>query len=1071
MAELINKETNKFEEIPEDKIGDAILSGKYSFRKGDRVNVIEPETGDSYSVPVEEAKPLFKQGYRAETLGEMEERKLKKEYGDSPIQTFVERGLSSATLGGTDFLIKNISPDTAFGMGQRERFNPGSAILGEVAGFLTPFGVEAAAEKGLIKGGGVLAKMAEASPVSLASKLGKGVEESLTKEFVKAASKSGPLGALAKAAPRLAGVSAEAAALGMGEGLSEYSLGDPNEIGASVIFERGLQAALTAPVLVGGFDALLGGAKMITKPMFQKIEKTLAEKGGTKAALEQFSYRSAVDALGGKKTLDKKILKSGLDDLELGKILVEDGLIMRGGQEIGEIADNVSAKKEQIGKTIGDIYNQTDDVVRSIEENLSKKGQTSDILFDRKEAYQNIIDKRLRPFLSSDNPEEVAAAEKVLNHMKDMMEKGPTLKRDVAEKAIFTERQKTLKAFESAFKDKFKEDELRRWETVKDFEGFFKTKFKQDHVFVEGMKEYAADKTRRDILDEFNKRSDELMNIVKSVESSPKESMVTAQDRQKLLDYVSNGFNNGLDNDLKNPIFDKRSIYEIRLKQAQEIEKRFEKTILKYEPNVLAGEKPLVFGIADDVEKKVAPLIEGVPTQKEIGLFMKGEKPAEVDIGYFVGGKPDTKLPDYEWFKNVPEYRNRIGFKQAWEEAKVFDDLSKFDQMRPGPLRQAYREIRDEMRDMISTSFDKASKIDPSLVNSTQVKELNKKYRYLSFLDGVTDDAIAAAKGNRKFSLSDYLTAGAAFSGGTNAALSFLVGSVHKYFRQNGSKIMAVGANRLAKMAAIENLQIRSMKKIGTAINKFISAPSVLVSGKAIPFAQRQSSYEDQSKKRSLKDRYEKAVKFVSNQNEQTVIDSLAGKEQDDESDPGLWNISPETMQSITQSAVQSINFLKQNIPEDPNALGVFKESEWQPSRQQMQDFLHLYEGAMSPGKVIEKMGNGEMPVQAFTAMKQLHPVMFQMVQQKMIDQIAKKQGKDIPYEKRVAISMALGSPLEKTMDPRFIMQQQMMYAQTGQEPNRMPVGSRSQPTQKARKENLKNTTTFSQGLSKQMTL
>ncbi len=851
MTELINKETNKYEEVPESQIGDAVLSGKYSFRKGDRVNVIEPESGDVYSVPVEEAKPLFKQGYRAETLGEMEERKLKKEYGDKPLQTFAEGFVSGATGGISDFVAKNVSPDYAFERGQRERFNPGSAILGEFGSYLTVIGAEAAAAKGSFKGASTIAKMAELSPISMASKLGRGVEESLTKEFVKAASKSGPLGALARAAPRLAAASVEGSALSSMEGLKEYSLGDPNEIGASVIFERGLQGAITAPVLVGGFDALLGGAKMLTKPMFQKIEKTLAEKGGVGGVTQDFAYQKAFKQTGARTPEFKYLKRFNVTPEEAGKVLIDDGILKAGEMSIDEMAVKTQNMIEKdIGPKIREAYQKADEILQG------------------------------KPELN-----------------------------------------------------------LKLNKTIRD--------------------------ATNEALAEFKTGSKSKIRLYKN--------------------------------------------------------------------------------LVDDVEGQMSE-------------FFSKE-------GYGEG------------FQILDENAN-LNLVKVWDDIKALEPLAKYEK---GALNATdvasetraamYQDVLGNWRRKIYDLVENEGVLGKGTPEALGLRDLNKKYHVLKVLDGTNEKILNRVTGNNFLGLPDWISGGIAMGASGNIAVGFLTGVAQKYLRKNADGMIALGANRLAKMAAIENLQVRALAKVGKAVNSFIAKPSVLMSGAAVPMAQRMSSYEDQSKKRSLKDRYEKAVTFIRSQNDETIVNSISGKEQGDQSGPGLWNISPETMQSITQSAVQSVNFLKQNIPEDPNALGVFKESEWQPSRQQMQDFLHLYEGAMSPGKVIEAMGRGEMPVQAFTAMKQLHPVMFQMVQQKMIDQIAKKQGKDIPYEKRVAISMALGSPLEKTMDPMFIMQQQMMYAQTGQEPNRMPVGSRSQPTQKARKENLKNTTTFSQGLSKQMTL
>jgi hypothetical protein len=186
----------------------------------DLIPVVSP-TGHGGTVKRKDLKSAIDDGFRLEHPEESHERALEKEYGDSPVRTAIEAGVSTATFGLSDLV-------GGEGMRERRKRNEGAAIVGGIAGAFVP----------------------GAGP--LATGLGKAAG---------AAVKGTGLGA------RLAGAgvrgAAEGAVFGAGAGISQIGLTEGPvswESAAATIGSNALGGAAIGGVIGGGAKLLEEGA-------------------------------------------------------------------------------------------------------------------------------------------------------------------------------------------------------------------------------------------------------------------------------------------------------------------------------------------------------------------------------------------------------------------------------------------------------------------------------------------------------------------------------------------------------------------------------------------------------------------------------------------------------------------------------------------------------------------------------------------------------------------------------------------------------------------------------------------
>jgi len=314
MPKLINISNNLPEEVPEENIGHAFLSGTHDIPAGQRVNLVD-SNGEMQSVDASEVVPsITKGGFKFPTSSQLNEARLNAKYGEGPgnaAAAFVAGMGRGATFGASDVLAPAMGLTTQEALRERRKRFPGTSMAGELTGV-----------------GASLALAPELSPAGVVSGLGTGIEGAIGDTLAAKALASG----------------AEGAIYGAGNVLSDAALGDPNLTGQRIAAEIGLGGILGG-TLGAGFG-LAGKGFTAARELFPKIGQEAAEEAAPKVGETMAGIQSDMTAAGLKP--EPGDLLGSMDQLnysESDKKSVFDGLtkLKKNADEIQEAAERLGA--------------------------------------------------------------------------------------------------------------------------------------------------------------------------------------------------------------------------------------------------------------------------------------------------------------------------------------------------------------------------------------------------------------------------------------------------------------------------------------------------------------------------------------------------------------------------------------------------------------------------------------------------------------------------------------------------------------------------------------------------------
>lgn len=343
--------------VPREQVLQALQSGQFGIPKG---NVfIRGDVGEAIEIPSSEIVSALQRGYRLE---EPEETQLRL-HGDDEIIAAGEGLLRGATLGLSDPILITSGITTAEAIKGRKEANPGAATGGEIAALvgsaLFSGGGTAAASAG-VKGStklGVKALRTVSAPARLTTRLGNATANRLEAQFLKQLTdKTITRRAIAKGGALAAAGGVEGSIYGVGQAISEQSLGDTATVAESLVGHVGL--GFLSGVAAGGILGM--GGKLTTdaaKVASKKLKGLVAKKAD--AAEKAFKEGGLFDELG--ITVPKK--KTGMEK-EIAEVLTDESILPDGaiikanmgpGQAIQRLKEAADAYGTGIRQTIDDI--------------------------------------------------------------------------------------------------------------------------------------------------------------------------------------------------------------------------------------------------------------------------------------------------------------------------------------------------------------------------------------------------------------------------------------------------------------------------------------------------------------------------------------------------------------------------------------------------------------------------------------------------------------------------------------------------------------------------------------------
>ena len=301
MARLLNRNNNIVQEVPDEQVQSAFLSGEFGFEKGVPIPVLNA-SGEEGTIDPGEALRAFNAGFTFQTQGDRDRRAKElqiaadeERFGDSPILAGAAGVARGVTLGLSDFVLTElglVSKETLRGL---ERANLAASITGEIAGTAIPLLVPeptttAAGAARLPFLAARLTRLAGTGPRAIA-KAGRAVQAGVE-------ARTG-----SKIASNIVAGGVEGALFSASQIVSEQALGDPELIAEQTLADKGLRVLELAgqgALFGAAIPATIGATRLagrIVSPVTKGIRKKVGEAINAQNIAE-FGQRQAFKSLG-----------------------------------------------------------------------------------------------------------------------------------------------------------------------------------------------------------------------------------------------------------------------------------------------------------------------------------------------------------------------------------------------------------------------------------------------------------------------------------------------------------------------------------------------------------------------------------------------------------------------------------------------------------------------------------------------------------------------------------------------------------------------------------------------------
>ena len=126
--------------------------------------------------------------------------------------------------------------------------------------------------------------------------------------------------------------------------------------------------------------------------------------------------------------------------------------------------------------------------------------------------------------------------------------------------------------------------------------------------------------------------------------------------------------------------------------------------------------------------------------------------------------------------------------------------------------------------------------------------------------------------------------------------------------------------------------------------------------------------------------------------------------------------------------AARRFEFLANKLPRRPDLGGMQSGPDrWQPSDMEMRQFARYAAAVEDPHGVVERLAGGTVTPEDAEAMRAVYPEMMQDIIQQIVADLPKLKA-GLPYQKRLALSVFAGVPVDDAMNPAILATLQASY-------------------------------------------
>lgn len=143
-----------------------------------------------------------------------------------------------------------------------------------------------------------------------------------------------------------------------------------------------------------------------------------------------------------------------------------------------------------------------------------------------------------------------------------------------------------------------------------------------------------------------------------------------------------------------------------------------------------------------------------------------------------------------------------------------------------------------------------------------------------------------------------------------------------------------------------------------------------------------------------------------------------------------MANSAPDISMALTANVARAVSFLASKVPQPQkeNLLDTTPE----PSRTEIQKFNRYAQVVEDPISVLKKLRDATVLPQDLEALSAVYPALYSTMKTSVLDKLIGKMGKqksiNLPYNKRMSLSLFLGMPLDSSMKAQSIMSNQQAF-------------------------------------------
>lgn len=1082
---LYNHDTGAMEDLTEDKVDAAVRAGTHTFFKDIDIPVVSPD-GELGSIKSEDAYEMFNKGYRWATKADKDawyndsvESIKEKNYGNQSGAAAAMGALDTATFGASSLALRGLEESGITGTGLTEAAkeikhrNVGAYTAGAVAGALLPTAAAGIAKAGA-KLGTAAAEMATGtagvlelgSAAKAASTPAAGIAERLVTlpQQVSNVGKAVEAATLAKIAPvtsqmtgklsrqlvenvasKVASGIVEGTAYGLGAGISEASLGRPDEVVDSLV------SNVTMGALTGGAIGSLIGAAPVAG-------SALKDLGGRAVS----GVRSTVEEAA------RKTLRSGAVASARNKGMSEDLVNVLRESFNDEGAVQTAMKLHEAGK-----LQEFESFVRDTEKQLRRTAQQESKGLTK--ALTRVLDKT-----EGDTKKYIASA--IKESGEDIYKAVDAIEADVRTAyQYFDENLVKLKADPYAGKA--------RLDTTKVI-----------NALEDGIDNFKAAGTKGEL-----RRSLEILknpNI-----SAADEQAVLSSIRKSMPDSLASGPAKE-SRDRIVSLVDDVTARTVPTNLADSWGASIEKLLASRDPATEAVGKSLrghlnVLKMAQSEADSFAALraLKQEATDIVYSRAIKGPGMGTMnklnsEVVKYLRNHPNQELAKqlldvdtyYSAYKSIKDgLVNRSGVKGG-SMRRLFDDptfgkrirpaLDRFSEFMPeiekvvGNVKNVAK--RDSaMKAMVSEMNARLNLSDTAKLDVADMRDLFDIIGYDKNISSKLDRLQAVnqlMQTTADMTVPDRLVALAKAAGNDDAVKRVQEMLPHSQLMEKVAQIRSMGkaadegsmasmAANVASYAAVGPLgppMVHTARKVAniyrspwTAHETFRAIQSVTNGGAKVVSAVGAAVTDAlikgntkglkaampaiiMEKAASEGGRKDKMKKFKELQATLPDVGSPAQIAKTIEDNLGHIANVPNIKQAITARTLATAQYLQANMPVDPTAgyANIAGNSDWEPSDQELSRFLRQVEAANNPMKSLAKIADGSITSEEVETVKALHPNLFANLRDAVVSGIIEVKGQ-VPYQSKLIISSVFGVPVDYSTTPEFISTMQSAYTPT----------------------------------------